>query len=232
MQENVWEKEYRNPQLVTKEAEPQPVVLNFLKFLKKKEKFVAENVAILDLGCGTGRNSNFLAEKNAGNSVVGMEISATALKLARERATELGLINVEYIKQSIGEEFPFEDARFDIALDVTASNSLSEGEREIFLKETHRTLKPGGYFFVRALCKDGDDNAKELIKRNPGPEKDTYVMPDLGLTERVFSKEDFVATYSPYFTILQLEKVSHYPRINGRLYKRNFWLAYLKNMEQ
>jgi ubiquinone/menaquinone biosynthesis C-methylase UbiE len=111
---------------------------------------------------------------------------------------------------------------------VTSSNSLSEAERDIYLIETHRVLKPGGYFFVKALCKDGDGNAKTLLRKFPGREKDTYVMPDMGVVERIWSKEDFVATYEKYFTILHLEKKTSYSRMNDRSYKRNFWIAYLK----
>ena len=60
-QGNTWEREYRNPLLVTKNDSPQADTLRFLKFLKKEQKFRVEEKVILDLGCGTGRNSNYLA---------------------------------------------------------------------------------------------------------------------------------------------------------------------------
>lgn len=226
MQEHIWEKEYRNPRLVTKESEPQAAVVDFLKFLRKKQKIEIEHLDVIDLGCGTGRNTNYIA--GLGNKAVGIDISETALRIAQERANELHLDSVTYIKQSIGDEFPFSNESFDIALDVTSSNSLNEKERDVYLKETARVLKSGGFLFVRALCKDGDKNAKELLKRNPGPEKDTYIMPEFGLTERVFSKEDFVALYSLFFEILELKKVEHYSKFDGRIYKRNYWLTYLQ----
>jgi SAM-dependent methyltransferase len=225
MQEHAWEKEYRNPKLVTKEARPQASVLEFLRYLRKKEKIELDGLKACDLGCGTGRNSNHLAEH--GSNVVGMEISTTALDIAKARAEEKNL-NVQYLKQSIGMPYPFEKNEFDLALDVTSSNSLSEAERETYLKETWRVLKPGGFLFVRALCKDGDSNAKTLLKTNPGKEKDTYILPKINVTERVFSKDDFEAAYSPYFEIIFLKKETHYARFEGRVYKRNYWIAYLK----
>jgi hypothetical protein len=82
--------------------------------------------------------------------------------------------------------------------------------------------------FVRALCKDGDKNALTLLKTSPGKEHDTYILPDLALCERVFSRNDFVETYSKNFEILSLEKDVNYTSFGGRSYKRNFWLAYLK----
>ena len=224
-QGNIWEREYRNPKLVTKDDKPQADILRFLKFLKKEEKYMVRDRVVLDLGCGTGRNSNYFAKE--GNSVIGIEISKTALSLAKERAKELGLV-IDYRLGDIGEKYDIDDKSIDVVLDVTSSNSLDEKGREIYLAETNRALKNGGYFFVRALCKDGDQNAKILLKESPGKEYNTYTIKDIGLTERVFSREDFMSTYGKYFKILKLEKKTHYSTFNNRVYKRNYWLAYLK----
>lgn len=224
-QGGVWDREYKNPKLVTKNDGPNADTLRFLKFLKKEEKYKVEGRNILDLGCGTGRNANYLAEK--GNKVIGIEISKTALEIAKSRAKDLGAI-VDYRLGDIGEPYDVEDNFIDIILDVTSSNSLDEKGREVYLKEASRVLKDGGYMFVRALCKDGNKNVKNLLKNSPGKEYDTYVMKEIGLTERVFSKEDFVRIYSQYFKILKLEKKTGYTTFNNRIYKRDYWLAYMK----
>ncbi len=230
-QEQVWEREYQNSKLVTKDDRPQNDTLDFFKYLKRQKGVTLSGQRVLDLGCGTGRNTNYLALEGA--TVTGIEISSTALLLAATRAKELNLIgagiesNIDYIKGNIGALLEFENGEFDLIIDVTSSNSLSENEREIYIQEAHRVLKSGGNFFVKTLCKDGDHNAKNLIKLSPGPETDTYVMPEIGLTERVWSKEDFIAYYSHFFVIEKLEKKTNYSRFNGRSYKRNFWLAYM-----
>ena len=223
-QEKVWEREYQKSQLLTKDDKPQNDILRFLKYLKKEQNFIVENLNILDIGAGTGRNGNYLAELS--NNVIGLEISNTALKLANERAKSLS-VNAKYLKQDIGVPYPLENNYFDLALDVISSNSLNEAGREIYFKEVSRVLKSGGWFFVKALCKDGDDNAKNLLKISPGKEYDTYIMKELGLTERVFSREDFIKTYSPNFLIISLEKKTTYSQMNNRSYKRNFWIGYL-----
>ncbi len=223
-QETAWEKEYRNSKLLTKENKPQSDVVKFVKFLKKEDSSI-DGSHVVDLGSGAGRNSFYFAELGA--HVTGIEISKTAVEISENFAKEAGL-SITYIKKSIGEEFPFEDAFIDIALDITSSNSLSDEEREIYLSQTNRVLKSGGYFFVKALCKEGDENAKFLLKNHPGPEKDTYVMPGLGVIERVWSKEDLLETYGKYFEILHLEKKTTYSRMNDRSYKRNFWICYMK----
>lgn len=224
-QGNAWEREYRNPKLVTKNDGPQADTLRFLKFLKKEEKFILENKRVLDLGCGTGRNANYLAEK--GNEVIGIEISKSALDIAKSRAKDLG-VTVDYRLGDIGEKYDIESDSLDLVIDVTSSNSLDEKGRSVYLDEVSRVLKTGGYFFVRALCKDGNKNVKNLLKDSPGKEYDTYVIKEIGLTERVFSKEDFKQMYGKYFKILSLEKKTSYTTFSGRIYKRDYWLAYMK----
>lgn len=223
-QGNTWEKEYKNPLLVTKHEGPQADTLRFLKFLKKEQKFRLENRSILDLGCGTGRNSNYLAGN--GNRVIGIEISKIAINLAIERAKELNL-EVDYRLGDIGKEYEIKDKSIDLVLDVTSSNSLNEEGREIYLNEVNRIIKVGGYFFVRALAKDGNKNVKNLLKSNHGIEHDTYIIKEIGLTERVFSRDDFIKIYSQFFKILHLEKKTSYTTFNNRIYKRDYWLAYM-----
>ncbi len=224
-QYDAWEKEYRRPQLISGRDVPQNDILRFLKYLKKTHHLKLENLNILDLGSGTGRNANYLAD--LGNEVTGMEISTTAIKIAQNRADKMDA-SVKYLSRSIGDIYPFLDDFFDVILDITSSNSLNEAEREIYLKETYRVLKPGGHFFVRALCKDGDKNAQNLIRLSPGKQKDTYYMKELYLTERVFSADDFQKIYSQYFKINKLEKKKGYARLNNQSYKRIYLLAYLE----
>jgi SAM-dependent methyltransferase len=226
-QENQWDREYKKSKFLTKENKPQTDVIRFVRALRSfgAGEFDISKLNVLDLGSGTGRNSFYFAELGA--KVIGFEISKTALNIAINNAKTASL-EIEYKKQSIGETFPLKDSSIDIMLDVTSSNSLSEAERQVYLIESHRILKDNGYFFVKALCKDGDQNAKNLLKNFPGKEKDTYILPDIGISERVWTKEDFVETYEKYFTILHLEKKTSYTRMNNQPYKRNFWIVYMK----
>lgn len=223
MQEHIWEKEYRDPKLVSLSLEPLSSVKDFVRFLRKARKEVGlemSNLNILDLGCGNAKNSFYISEQGFDNKLTGIDISETALKYAKELVP-----HGNFIKGNIGDTLPFPDHSFDIILDITSSNSLSEKEREVYLKEIERVLKPNGYFFLRTLCKDGDKNAQALLSTHPGPDKDTYIMPDIGLTERVFSREDLIASYSHLGEPRYLDKETHYTKFNGKSYKRNFWVG-------
>lgn len=224
-QQTAWEKEYKNPSFLTKGMEPQADTVRFFKFLKKEEKFSCEGKRLIDLGCGTGRNSFYAAD--FGLEAVGLDISKTAIAEGLEYAKTVG-VPVDLKVGSIGEKLNHEDGSFDVALDITSSNSLSEAEREGYFEEMYRVLKSGGYVYIKALCKEGNMNAKELLKRFPGPEIDTYILPEQKITERVWTKKDITDFYTRKFNILHLEMKESYTTMGDRRYKRRFWIIYLQ----
>ncbi len=230
---SAWEREYANPTFLTLDNEPQKDTTRFARYVKDtlRKRFPDSEMnwsgmSVLDLGSGTGRNTNYFAE--LGTTAFGIELSSTAVRQAKKDAEQRSLTHkVKFIEGTMGEKFPFEDNQFDIVIDVTSSNSLTEKEREIYLKEVYRVLKKDGFFFVKALAKDGDQHAKYLIAHNPGKEKDTYIIPEQGIQERVFTKQDFISTYSPFFTIDEMDKKTTYTRFGDRSFKRNFWIVYM-----
>jgi SAM-dependent methyltransferase len=231
-QQRSWDQEYRTQQLLSPSLMPQADVVRFVRWLKKEHKkhhdgapFEFEALFVLDLGSGTGRNALYFAEQ--GSAVHAYEFAPTALYAAREHAAAAD-VPITFALHDIGEPYPLPSESIDIALDVTSSNSLSDAGRATYLSEVHRVLKPGGLLFLRALSFEGDPHAKELVRRSPGADPDTYIHPDLGITEKVFSRESLHATYGPYFTFRQLERVQHYATVAGRTYKRSYWIAYLQ----
>ncbi len=68
---------------------------------------------ILDLGCGTGKHSIFLAE--AGFQVYATDLSETGIKIAREKARSLGLKNIHFEQHDM-REIPFDDSFFDAVI--------------------------------------------------------------------------------------------------------------------
>jgi ubiquinone/menaquinone biosynthesis C-methylase UbiE len=238
-QQAIWEREYTNKNLVGGDK-PALSFRVFCKWLRKERKknelianpgFAFQGVNVLDLGSGEGKNALYLAERGA--TVVGIEIAKNAITHAKEKAQEKSRElkvaggSTEYIYGSIGKKFDLADGSVDLVLDVTSSNSLNQQQREIYLSESRRVLRKRGHMFVRALCKDSDQNAKQLIIDHPGPEPDTYILPEIGITERVFTEKDIKELYSTHFDIIKLEKEFHYTKIGDRSYKRAFWVMYL-----
>mgnify|MGYP003829361703 CR=1 FL=1 len=64
-----------------------------------EQGIVKEGTHVLDLGCGFGRNSNWLAREGA--IVDAVNINEEELNEARKRASELG-VKVNYVKADAG----------------------------------------------------------------------------------------------------------------------------------
>jgi SAM-dependent methyltransferase len=222
-----WDNEYKDSQLLSKNDEPQADVLRFIKWLRKDVFYDLEGKVVLDLGCGTGRNLLYCAHQYH-CSGYGYDFSAEAIRIANESNQNFNNPNVLFEERSIGEVLPLPDNSVDVVLDVTSSNSLTPDERNVYLKEVERVLKPGGYIFVRTLTRDGDRNAQNLLSMFPGPHYDTYTHPDLGITERVFREVDFRELYEMYFDIQFFKKQTGYQRRGNQSYKRRYLVAYMQ----
>jgi 2-polyprenyl-6-hydroxyphenyl methylase/3-demethylubiquinone-9 3-methyltransferase len=101
------------------------------------------NQNILDIGCGAGFLTNFLAEK--GHVVTGVDLSETSLDIARLHDQTH---SVEYIKAS-AYHLPFEKTKFDIVCATDVLEHLEYPER--LIQEASRVLRPGGYFFFHTF---------------------------------------------------------------------------------
>lgn len=99
---------------------------------------------ILDVGCGEGRFTRFLAQ--AGATVTGLDVRQAVLDRAAARSKKEG-VTVEWI-QGRAEAMPFEDESFDI---VVFSNSLHHVAPELMegaIREAARVLAPNGTLYV------------------------------------------------------------------------------------
>lgn len=102
-----------------------------------------EGLNVLDVGCGTGRTSRYLASRGA--RVVGIDFSAKAIEIAKNQSSG---DNPCYRVQSI---YDFDEVdQVDLALVwgvVTVAAKGREDLRAILLR-IRRALKPGGRFLV------------------------------------------------------------------------------------
>lgn len=69
---------------------------------------------VVDIGCGTGATTLRLSAQVAPSDVVGVDISATMLGLARQRAAAAGTTNVRFVNADVQVD-PIEGAPFDAA---------------------------------------------------------------------------------------------------------------------
>jgi SAM-dependent methyltransferase len=121
---------------------PYDGVVSFL--LREAPRGVArEHVRVLELGCGAGNNLWCAARE--GFSAAGIDASASAIRVARERFAAEGLA----VDLRVGDfgALPWEDARFELAFDRAALSCVAHAHAARALAELARVHKPGGLFW-------------------------------------------------------------------------------------
>ena len=107
----------------------------------------AEN--ILDVGCGIGGSSLYLAEKyNA--TVAGITLSPVQAARATERAQAAGLNQKTQFQVADALNMPFADASFDLVWSLESAEHFPSKRK--FLEESYRVLKPGGVLIMATWC--------------------------------------------------------------------------------
>lgn len=98
----------------------------------------AEHADVLDVGCGTGANMEFMRRFAR---PVGLDVSRAALEKCRLRSmTQLALADAA--------DLPFPDAVFDAVLMMDLLYHRDVPDKLLPLREGHRTLRPGGLLFL------------------------------------------------------------------------------------
>jgi len=127
------------------------------EWLKKSVPFVVETLHafkshkfrdVLDLGCGVGRHCVYLAEN--GFEVVGLDVSVSALRTAKEWIRKKKLTNVNLLRGSIT-DIPLGDCRFDAVISVSVLHHAIKGQILRAVDEIHRVLWGNGLFLTNLV---------------------------------------------------------------------------------
>ncbi len=111
-----------------------------------KDLFITNNIKdILIPGIGYGRNAKMFIDNNI--NVTGIEISKTAIDLARQNG-----INIDIYHGSV-EDMPFEDKLYEGIFSYALIHLLNESERGKFISDCYKQLKPGGYMVFTTISK-------------------------------------------------------------------------------
>lgn len=94
---------------------------------------------VLEIGSGRGGGAAFVSRTHAPRSMAGVDYSDRAVAFCQRAHRQPGL---EFVHGD-AEALPFEDGRFDAALNVESSHCYGSMAR--FLAEAHRVLRPGGH---------------------------------------------------------------------------------------
>ena len=116
---------------------------------------------VLDAGCGEAALAIDLAKR--GYTAVGIDLSATAIELARAEAAKRGLTNATFEVADIT-SFTGYDGRFGTIVDSTLFHSMPVEAREGYQQSIVRAAAPGASYFVLVFDRSAMPDA-----RLPGP---------------------------------------------------------------
>lgn len=163
-----------------------------------------DSTSILDFGCGNGKIL-FRCLNLGVKNICGIDISKTAIDIAKKTIAKYNLNNGQFIYGSIKELDSFSESQFDGVILFNIIDNLIPGDGFKVIKQVHKLTKVKS----KILIKLNEYIPEEQIKNNP----------DLFLIDKNFYKEksglflwnlsdhDLEKIVSPYFAITNYEEV-------------------------
>jgi len=178
---------------------------------------------VLELGCGAGEASVYLAKHGA--LVTATDISSGMLDVVRRLAAKHGV--AVGTKQALSHVIDFPDASFDI---VYAANLLHHVDVDTTIHEAHRVLKPGGIFASwDPLAHNPLINVyRRIAKQVRTSDEHPLRMADIQLFKKQFSSVDVTTTW--LFTLFIFLKFYFIDRIDPN--KVRYWKKIITDQRQ
>jgi SAM-dependent methyltransferase len=118
---------------------------------------------VLDIGCGIGGIDLLLAETYEAGHVVGIDIEAENIDLAKARARRRGLSDRVSYQTIDGAALPFAGGSFDVVFSKDAIVHVVD--KEALFGEICRVLRPGGSFIASDWLRADDKPASRDMQR-------------------------------------------------------------------
>ncbi|MBM3857592.1 MAG: class I SAM-dependent methyltransferase [Verrucomicrobia bacterium] len=196
-QHQIWEEEHRHPQVLLpmNSMEVSHGVSLFWNWLQK-ENF-SQSLHGLEMGCGKGRNSIWLAQQNV--AMEAFDFSSVAIEEAKKRAlAATSKILPHFHVHDATQPWPFKSNSFDFVIDCFASTDIDSLQGRTFARdECWRVLKPHGYLLLYTLSTD-DAFHQEMRQNSPSSEKNSFFHPANGKFEKVFDEEELKNFYQDW----------------------------------
>lgn len=214
----LWRNEYRKEGIPSSfRDEPSGSVAEFTDFLAGRH--VCAGTA-LDLGCGTGRNSLFLARR--GFDVHSIELVPELIDALRVQAGSLGLAaQLQVHCQSVADPWLVRSCSIDVAIDTFCyKHQVTSEGKAAYRRELARVMKPGG-FYLLTLAGVDDGYYGPLLSTSPRPDDRLIIDPENGIASILYSKEDVNAEFGGDFAMVSYSHKAKSGLMHGKKYLRS-----------
>ena len=117
---------------------------------------------VLDIGCGSGGITMYLAQTHNAAHVTGIDVEAPVLDKAQSRARSKNLMKRVAFQLVEAGPLPFADAQFDVVFSKDAIIHIPD--KHALMAEAYRVLKPGGWFAASDWLIGHDDEPSAEMK--------------------------------------------------------------------
>lgn len=189
------EKVYENPPAVwTSQGPPKELV----ELIENK---IVKPCKVLDIGCGEGYYSIYLAKN--GFNVTGIDLSENAIKLAKKNA-EKEDVKIKFTSMDVNDLEKLNE-KFDFILEWAILHHISHEKRKKYLENLNKLLsKRGKYLSVSFNIKDRKSDMGKKSKEVTGEQlRPEGVSRPVGATLYFSSLEELKELFIPYFKIIK-----------------------------
>ena len=190
-----WDEYYRQyplEELGWELGKPRPILVEYME-----KGLIMPRGKALDICCGAGTNTVYLAQN--GFDVTGIDISRTAIEIAKKKAHQ-AKVDINFLAESFI-DLPFNDEAFDFVFDMGCFHHVGVEERAKFIAGVHRVLKKDGFYMLTCFSYKN------------------------GHSWNHFTRQQIVDLFSGHF---ELGAVRHYPSLEGDGVIRFFYTSLMK----
>lgn len=223
LEKSLWEREYSTLKVIPSSARTSPS--KALRLFSQLIDFTTIH-RVLDVGCGIGRNSVYLAQK--GCDVFAIDFCDTALTHLINMAKKAGVIHdIHPTNCLLQDYFPFRDRSFELVLDsYVFCHFTEEPLKKHYRNELHRVTKPGGIIYI-SLFSTTDGYYRPMITRPEDP-RVIVVDPHNGIKKQLYTEQDIKAFFCESFTLLYFVNLEFEDLVLGQPYWRSVFALLLR----
>ena len=145
---------------------------------------------VLDIGCGSGGITLFLAREYQPASIIGYDVEQPVVDLATKRAAEQGLSDRASFLRGAPGPLPFADQSFDIVFSKDAL--IHVADKEALFEDIFRVLRPGGRFAASDWLTSHDGEPSEAMRDYLAAEGLSFGMASARRYEAAMKKAGFI----------------------------------------
>ena len=124
--------------------------------VKKVENL--EGKKVLEIGCGNGIQAIYIMRKYKPAEIVGIDLNYDNIRIAKEELLKHGIKNIKFLIGDAQKLAEIDDDSIDIVLNI--ESAFHYPEKDKFIKQIYRVLKPGGEFVIADIIQKQEGKRK------------------------------------------------------------------------